>query len=104
MNQGLCNFGKRAGISREGEYHWLHLMEPHVHGETFQESQVLAGQVLIRRKEAGPVISARLCDIPRVGDEGVRLPDKVRQRRRGSHTEKGSPSVLLGAQGAVSSW
>jgi hypothetical protein len=79
VNQGLCNFGKRAGISREGEYHWLHLMEPHVHGETFQESQVLAGQVLIRRKEAGPVISARLCDIPRVGGVRSGIPQVIRR-------------------------
>ena len=41
---------------------------------------MLAGQVLIRRKEAEPVISPRLPDIPQA--EGIRVgdsPDKVRE-------------------------
>jgi hypothetical protein len=38
-----------------------------------QESQVLAGQVHIRRKAFKPVISPRLCDIPQKEGVGDRL-------------------------------
>ena len=60
------SFGERVGISKVRMCHWLQPRVPHVQGEAFQESQVLSGQVLVQRKEAGPVISPRLCDIAQV--------------------------------------
>jgi hypothetical protein len=53
---------------------------PHLHGEAFQESQVLTRQGLIRRKEAEPVISPKLFDFMQV--EGIWIsssPDNVRK-------------------------
>lgn len=38
----------------------------HQQGEASQESQVLAEQVFIRRKEIDPIIELRLYDIPQV--------------------------------------
>jgi hypothetical protein len=59
-----------------------------LHREAFQKFQVLAGEVLIRRKEANPIISPRLQDIPQV--EGSGSPDKVREGRA-LLLKKGSP-------------
>ena len=60
--------------------HWLRLRKPLLHGETFQELQML-GQVFIERKEAEPAISPRLYDIPRVKDVEVRLPRSAREKK-----------------------
>jgi hypothetical protein len=60
----------------------------HLHGETFQELQML-GQVFIERKEAEPAISPRLYDIPRVKDVEVRLPRSAREEE--ALLRKGSP-------------
>lgn len=53
---------------------------PRLHGETFQEFQVFAGQVFIRRKEIEPVISPKLRDILQVEGVGVLgSPDRARE-------------------------
>ena len=53
--QGLyMNLGEWELVFRVNVNHWLEfkvLGMPHLHGEAFQESQVLAGWVLIRKEE-----------------------------------------------------
>jgi hypothetical protein len=59
---------------------------PHLHGEAFQEFQVPAGQVLIRRKEAEPINSPMLCHSSGRGWGGGRGFEFPRQQRRGIPT------------------
>lgn len=63
-------------------YHWLDLRVTHVHREAFQEFQVLAGQVLIQRKEAEPVTSPRLCDIPQIAGVRSGIPPGEKRKPR----------------------
>ena len=49
--------GVEVGICRMGKGHWLKARVLRcLNGEAFQESQVLAGRVLMRRKTVKPVI------------------------------------------------
>lgn len=50
MNNNAVNLGEWEGVFRVNVSHWLDLnllRMPHVHGEAFQESQMLAEQALI---------------------------------------------------------
>ena len=58
VHQGLYNWGRVWNYPRRGG-HWLKAKATetsHWCGDVFQESQVLAELVLIRRKEVEPVI------------------------------------------------
>jgi hypothetical protein len=60
---------------------------PYLHGETFQEFQVLARQVLIGIKEAAFVISPRLDDISQVEGGDLGFP-RQGQRKRSSASKE----------------
>jgi hypothetical protein len=82
VDQGLHSFGGReyGFVDWEIGYRLEYQMMPSLHGKAFQESQNLAGQVFIQRKETEPVISPRPWDIPQ--GEGVGVSKFHRQDRK----------------------
>ena len=77
---------------------------PHQHGEAFQESQVLAEHVLIRRKKIELVTPLRLRDIPLVEAHvggGQNSSNKVRE---GEALLVKGVSHIVPSPGAIWSW